>query len=170
MDTDDFVGCWFPVQSEEHRYGVPHRVPWSFVAPHEARAQKNHDQTLSRLAERGGLDLLELFCLVHDLDVFHFRGLSPVAWAAWLNRALEQHGRIEAYGALAVAVEQGGKRGVTPVELGALIKQEVGEANRLRTRVAAASRLAHLLNTRVDLSAIAPDVVAALVDFDATAP
>lgn len=30
-------------------------IPWEMIAPHEAQALRNHDQTLERLAERGGL-------------------------------------------------------------------------------------------------------------------
>jgi hypothetical protein len=41
-------------------------VPWSLVEGHEAQAQVNHGQTLQRLAERGGLDIFELWCVVHD--------------------------------------------------------------------------------------------------------
>lgn len=43
------------------------RVPWDFVASHEAQALKNHGQTLERLAERGGLSWGEL------LDVLESR-------------------------------------------------------------------------------------------------
>lgn len=39
----------FPIQ------GGP-SIPWSVIAPCEAQAKRNHDQTLERLAERGGLD------------------------------------------------------------------------------------------------------------------
>jgi hypothetical protein len=41
-------------------------VPWSLVAPHELQARNNHDQSLRRLAERGGLSPGELWCIVHD--------------------------------------------------------------------------------------------------------
>ncbi len=41
-------------------------VPWDFVAPHEARAHANHEQTLERLAERGGLAECELVALLED--------------------------------------------------------------------------------------------------------
>lgn len=46
--------------------GVPRSIPWAAIEPHRARAHKNHDQTLERLAERGGLDLTELWWVVHD--------------------------------------------------------------------------------------------------------
>ena len=43
-------------------------VPWSFIAPHSDRAEKNHGQTLERLAERGGLSALEMLAVVLDLS------------------------------------------------------------------------------------------------------
>lgn len=52
----------FPVQ------GLDCSVPWSVVAPFEARAQRNHGgQTLERLADRGGLSPTELWCVVHGV-------------------------------------------------------------------------------------------------------
>jgi hypothetical protein len=45
---------------------VPWSVPWSFVAPHEEQARRNHDQSLRRLAERGGLSPCELLAVVED--------------------------------------------------------------------------------------------------------
>ena len=41
--------------------GVLWSVPWAFVEPHEERAMQNHGQTLERLAERGGLSIVELY-------------------------------------------------------------------------------------------------------------
>ena len=35
------------------------KIPWSLIAPCEAQAQRNHSQSLKRLAERGGLDMGE---------------------------------------------------------------------------------------------------------------
>lgn len=34
-------------------------LPWDLIAPHEAQAQRNHSQSLERLAERGGLGTCE---------------------------------------------------------------------------------------------------------------
>src|SRR5208337_3842932 len=50
------------------RLGCPEDVPWSLLAPHEAQARRNHDQTLARLAERGGL------CPSEMVDVIEGRG------------------------------------------------------------------------------------------------
>jgi hypothetical protein len=44
----------------------PRTVPWSLLAPHEERARRNHDQSLERLAERGGLDPSEIAAIVED--------------------------------------------------------------------------------------------------------
>lgn len=44
-------------------------VPWSVMAPHESMAQRNHSQTLERLAERGGLSPAEAWCVVSGIDL-----------------------------------------------------------------------------------------------------
>lgn len=51
-------------RDELERLGCPRSAPWSFVAPHEAQAQANHEQTLERLAQRGGLGPSELVAVV----------------------------------------------------------------------------------------------------------
>ena len=62
------AGPQFPIltitRSEFPR--LPPSVPWAFVAPHEAQAQHNHDQSLKRLAERGGLSWVELDLIIRD--------------------------------------------------------------------------------------------------------
>lgn len=47
----------------------PQSVPNSLVEGKEERAQKNHSQSLSRLAERGGLSPAELWCIVHNKGI-----------------------------------------------------------------------------------------------------
>lgn len=47
-------GCWRILPK------LPRSVPWSLVEPHEKQALSNHDQTLERLAQRGGLTWMEL--------------------------------------------------------------------------------------------------------------
>lgn len=44
--------------------GCPRVVPWDFVEPHEEQALRNHDQTVQRLAERGGLGVAEMVGVV----------------------------------------------------------------------------------------------------------
>jgi hypothetical protein len=41
-------------------------VPWDAVEPHRAQAQRNHYQTLERLAQRGGLSWSELLAVLQD--------------------------------------------------------------------------------------------------------
>jgi len=41
-------------------------LPWAMIAPHEAQAQRNHGQTLKRLAERGGLAVCEALAVLED--------------------------------------------------------------------------------------------------------
>jgi len=47
--------------------GCPKAVPWSLLAPHEARARRNHSQSLERLAERGGLSPAEMVDVIRGL-------------------------------------------------------------------------------------------------------
>lgn len=39
-------------------------IPWEMIAPFERRAKENHDQTLERLAERGGLSCEEVMAVL----------------------------------------------------------------------------------------------------------
>lgn len=48
----------FPLLRGHHQRNAAHlrqSIPWEFLAPHEEQAQRNHGQSLQRLAERGGL-------------------------------------------------------------------------------------------------------------------
>jgi hypothetical protein len=63
----------FPITRGHHGPGELRRsgqafavvgVPWDMLAPHEAGAVANHGQTLTRLAERGGLDAGEALALL----------------------------------------------------------------------------------------------------------
>jgi len=41
-------------------------LPWDIIAPHEKQAQKNHGQSLYRLAERDGLGPDEAVAILED--------------------------------------------------------------------------------------------------------
>ena len=41
-------------------------IPWDVLAPHEARACRNHGQTLEQLAARGGLGWVEIVWILLD--------------------------------------------------------------------------------------------------------
>ena len=60
-------------------------VPWDFVAQHKQQAEKNHGQTLTRLAERGGLSVSELCAVIEDRE--WFRMDDETAWRS-LYRAI----------------------------------------------------------------------------------
>jgi hypothetical protein len=63
----------FPVLRDyldRRRYPDARRsVPWSWVAPFEPQVARNHEQSLERLAERGGLSPAELYCAVAGLSL-----------------------------------------------------------------------------------------------------
>jgi len=59
-------GRRFPMHTDRLDKRLPKTVPWELVAPHEAQAQRNHSQTLERLAQRGGLSVRELWSVCHD--------------------------------------------------------------------------------------------------------
>lgn len=44
--------------------GCPQSIPWDAIAPCESQALANHDQTLERLNERGGLSPLEAYAVL----------------------------------------------------------------------------------------------------------
>jgi hypothetical protein len=56
----------FPIMCGERSDSHKSWIPWSVIAPHEAQAQSNHDQTLTRLAERGGLAPCEAVAVLED--------------------------------------------------------------------------------------------------------
>lgn len=67
MSDRRFPVLWQVSRREEvilKERGCPRSVPWEFVAPHEKQAKRNHDQTLQRLSERGGLSPMELVCVI----------------------------------------------------------------------------------------------------------
>lgn len=87
---DEQTNKRFPVLRSwnERKYqdlGVPRDVPWSAVAPHESQALENHNQTLQRLAERGGLDVRELAAVVTGK---HWSDAPELEEAARIVRAL----------------------------------------------------------------------------------
>lgn len=45
---------------------APSEIPWSVFVGREYRTHLNHNQTLEQLAQRGGLDPQEAWCVAHD--------------------------------------------------------------------------------------------------------
>lgn len=91
MGDKTFPLMW-PHRREEiatyERLGCPRSVPWDIVEPHEEQAQKNHGQTLQRLAERGGLSPAELVALLQDRPLKATSGLLPEVTIPLLLRHL----------------------------------------------------------------------------------
>ena len=60
----------FPIQRPHGIRGWAGRtsIPWSLIAPHEQQAQRNHGQSLRRLAERGGLSHGEAVAVIEDRE------------------------------------------------------------------------------------------------------
>lgn len=58
----------FPVLMDNRKKfpTCPLSIPWAMIAPHERQALRNHDQTLQRLAERGGLSTCEMVAVLED--------------------------------------------------------------------------------------------------------
>ena len=61
----------FPVLLQYDRqvmrnYAGPLAVPWDFIAEHEAWCRANHDQSATRLAQRGGLSPAEMCAVVEN--------------------------------------------------------------------------------------------------------
>lgn len=55
----------FPIHPDDRKLLAS--VPWDLVAPHEAQAMRNHGgQSLEVLADRHGLDLIELAFVLLD--------------------------------------------------------------------------------------------------------
>lgn len=44
-------------------------IPWEMIEPHAKQAKLNHDQSLERLAERGGLDANEAIAVLTDKGI-----------------------------------------------------------------------------------------------------
>lgn len=51
---------WYPIMHSD----TVKAIPWDVLAPHEFQALNNHDQTLQRLAERGGLSPEEALAII----------------------------------------------------------------------------------------------------------
>ena len=54
-------------------------IPWALISGHEDQAQHNHDQTLNRLADRGGLGSSEAWAIINDMP-----------WRRWNEAACER--------------------------------------------------------------------------------
>jgi hypothetical protein len=60
------------LEPEQRQRGLPRSVPWSVAEQAREQAYRNHEQTLERLAQRGGLCPRELLTALrgHGLRLF----------------------------------------------------------------------------------------------------
>ncbi len=50
----------------------PKTIPWNILEPYENQALKNHTQSLKILAERGGLDPIEVMAIIEGKSIFDY--------------------------------------------------------------------------------------------------
>ena len=67
----------FPVHPTNRSYMTG--IDWTIIAPHEPQALKNHDQSLEKLADRGGLSLSELVAVLEDRPWCEMDSLAALA-------------------------------------------------------------------------------------------
>jgi hypothetical protein len=102
----------FPIQDEAKRGEPPARlsIPWGMIAPQEAQALQNHDQTLQRLAERGGLSPAEAICILEGRSWRDVRTMPNVEAREHLNRLVAaweaEHGEAARLRAALAASEE----------------------------------------------------------------
>jgi hypothetical protein len=84
----------FPILSQHYasNYAIvkraPGSLPWAMVEEHAAQCVKNHDQSVARLAERGGLDPWEAVA-EHELEKILAPDIVTALWSlhdAWVRR------------------------------------------------------------------------------------
>lgn len=70
------------------------KVPWSLIAPYEHQAHTNHRQTLTRLAERGGLSICEAMAVMSSVR-YEKRPIAKPTVEDWLDFIAERKARAE---------------------------------------------------------------------------
>lgn len=67
---------------------VPVRVPMHLL--NENQAQSNHDQSLARLKERGGISIREALCLINGYHWSYYKGMDAKKAVCMLNELINQ--------------------------------------------------------------------------------
>ena len=90
----------FPVRltwkERRHFPGCPGTVPWAAIAPFEAQAQRNHKQSLQRLADRGGLHPVEVWAVMNGKDWMGYKNPCSMQEAVSFLKALASPAEREA--------------------------------------------------------------------------
>jgi len=72
--------------------GAGFSIPWAMIAPFEQQARSNHDQSLERLAERGGLDPVEAIAVLDGKKLrAQLTGYDPTAARGELLKRMTQY-------------------------------------------------------------------------------
>ncbi len=77
-------------------------IPWALIKPHEAQVQSNHDQSLTRLAERGGLTACEMLCAIQGRSIRDLLRPKSHGYRGFGSRRVELCGCIEELALLAL--------------------------------------------------------------------
>lgn len=82
----------FPIHPQSRREfaQLPSGIPWFLIAPFEARAQRNHSQSLETLARRGGLGAGEMWAVLNDKSWKEIT-LPEEHYVKWLLDYLKTH-------------------------------------------------------------------------------
>jgi len=122
-------------------------IPWRVIAPHEAQARINHDQSLERLAQRGGLSPAEAHFVLADRK--WPRGMSDEDWCQAEIAALAELNAINATDNQLIADLAAALRAydTAHIEHDTEVKRLIAEINRLLVDLAAArdARIAELV-------------------------
>lgn len=81
---------WFPVHPCDRKR--LEKVPWSLLELHEPQAIHNHDQSLERLASRGGLSLCEMRAVIADKGYFDLTQTERDAAEEFIRALLKAEG------------------------------------------------------------------------------
>jgi len=136
-------GRRFPIQ------GGP-SIPWRIIAPHEAQAETNHDQSLERLAQRGGLSPAEAHFVLADRK--WPRGMSDEDWCQAEIAALAELNAINATDNQLIADLAAALRAydTAHIEHDTEVKRLIAEINRLLVDLAAARQQLEEVKAKYD--------------------
>lgn len=65
-------------------------IPWFVIEKHEVRAMTNHNQSLERLNERGGVSIVEAYCILNNVSLFSTK-ISVAEANSWVYDYIRQH-------------------------------------------------------------------------------
>ena len=68
------------------RADFPQRLPWDLIEDCERQAEKNHSQSLDKLASRGGLHPVEAYCIMRGLGYRYIRSVTDEAAAEFIEK------------------------------------------------------------------------------------